>query len=200
MIRLWWGIAATVLAASCAGAQPLQGGYYEGLLLGVSSSGAVTGYFARAQGQDVVKRCAFDLRGAGNREGSIVVRASSAGRPEPTLTGEIRATSHGVMLRLPKAETLPGCASVLPPSTDGSLELDLVRTGNWREIVRVSVPRARLRPQAAERAGKAYVVAGDALAVRGETGPWVQVDYLGPNGRVSSGWVARAEVAPLGPP
>lgn len=189
---------ALTLAAS-AQAAPLRSGLYEGLMLAVDGSGAVSGSFAQ-QGS-----CTFQLAGRASSEGTAVVRTlgdvpTLAALPAlPALEGRLSAGADGVILALPGGQQLPGCGNVLPPLIDQGLALDLTYKGTWTRLVSVAAPKTPLRKTPAD-AGRAYVVRGDVLGVVSQRADLLEVAFVNGQGSVVRGWIAAKDAKALGAP
>lgn len=183
---------ALTLAAS-AQAAPLRSGLYEGLMLAVDESGAVSGSFAQ-QGS-----CTFQIAGRASPQGTAVVRTLGNTPALPALEGRLSAGADSVSLALPGGQQLPGCGNVLPPLVDKGLELDLTQKGTWTRLVSVAAQKTALRKTPAD-AGRAYVVRGDVLGVVSERADLLEVAFVNGQGRVVRGWIATKDAKVLGAP
>ncbi len=190
-----------LLIAACgpvpATAASSTSGRYEQLALAVGRDGSITGKYGDQQGQGATKTCTFALAGRLDASGTGPVTAWAGGR---ALRGRMVARGDEVQLTMPGAQDFPGCGLVLPPQIKEGLAHSKISSVPWTSMRIVSAPRARLHPKPGVVSGRSYVVRGDIVGVRAQRGTQLAVDYVSPAGRVTSGWIAAAETAPLTPP
>lgn len=195
------GMIAAGLVSACgsapATAATAGSGRYEQLALAVGRDGAVTGAYGEEQGQGPTQTCRFSIAGRIGANGEGPIKAWSG---RQALNGRIAARGDEVRLTVPGAQNFPGCGNVLMGMIDTGLPLSKVSTAGWTAMRTIAAPRTRLHTGPSGAPARGYVVRGDVVGVRGQQGGRLAVDYVSPAGRVSSGWIAAAETAPLAPP
>lgn len=197
LLAAWVGSVLCCCTASAQGGPSLKSGLYEGLLLAVDRDGQVTGYFREQQGVGIVKTCTFYL--AGKLDGSSAIPIITWN--VMAFSGTISVKAEGVELAVPHASEHPGCGLVLPQQIANGMELDRTRPADWTSLARVTVPRAHLHaapPQATEQ--RAYLVQGNVVGILSRSGPWLQIQYLDDDAKVTAGWILADQTAPLKPP
>lgn len=180
-------------------AAALHSGVYEGLLLAVSSSGDVTGYYSESSEGSVKQTCSFFISGKVTENNTAVISSWSA--PASVLPGHISADSAGVTLTIPNGKNHAGCLNVLLPEIDSGLALEATQQTHWQSLVQANSPRVYLSTtpgQDAQR--KAWIVKGDVAGVLQTQAEWAQVQYINATGKVTSGWVQRNDVLPITSP
>lgn len=186
-----------LMAVSSSYAATLQSGVYEGLLLAVSSSGNITGYYSESAEDNVKRTCAFSLVGhASAQQPDAITSWSSA-----VLPGHISTNAMGVTLTIPDGQTHAGCINVLQPEIDTGLELETTQQTHWQTLVQAVSPRVYLSstPDAATRR-KAWIVKGDVVGVIRTQAGWTEIEFVSGAGKTTHGWVNSNEVQTLTPP
>jgi len=186
-----------LMAAFSSYATTLQSGMYEGLLLAVSPTGNITGYYSESAEDSVKRTCAFFLTGhvSAQQPDKITSWSSSV------LPGYIAANSTGFTLTIPDGQNHAGCMSVLMPEIATGLELGTTQQTRWQTLMQVSSPRAYLSntPAAATRR-KAWIVKGDVVGVIQKQAGWTKVEFVNGSGKTTPGWVSSNDLQPLTPP
>lgn len=178
-------------------AATLQSGVYEGLLLAVSPTGKITGYYSESAEDSVKRTCTFFLAGPVSAQQPDAITSWSSS----VLAGHITANNTGVTLAIPDGQNHAGCMNVLMPEIATGLELETTQQTHWQTLMQVSSPRTYLSstPDAATRR-KAWIVKGDVVGVIQTQGGWTEVEYPVNSGKMTHGWVNSNDVQPLTPP
>ncbi|WP_072037727.1 hypothetical protein [Enterobacter sp. Bisph1] len=178
-------------------ATTLHSGVYEGLLLAVSPTGKITGYYSESADDSVKRTCTFFLEGhvSAQQPNTITSWSSSV------LAGHIATNNTGVTLAIPDGQNHVGCMNVLMPEIATGLELDTTQQTHWQTLMQISSPRAYLSstPDASTQR-KAWIIKGDVVGVIQTHGDWAEVEYVGNSGKTTHGWVSSSSVQPLMPP
>ncbi|HXQ16382.1 MAG TPA: hypothetical protein VN814_17320 [Caulobacteraceae bacterium] len=189
-------VTAALAAAGAAHAAPAIGGgvYDNSLILGVDpATGAVSGYFDMSQGGQPSISCIFYLKGwlAGR---SAAIDTFFPDDPKGDLIrGSLSAQGPGkVRLALPTEHG--GCGNVWQ-FADQTQPADFALQGArpWTSVRVVKAAKAYFSPAPGAPHGKAYIVKGDGVGVRGGQAGWVQADFVGET-RTSSGWLREADL------
>lgn len=194
--RIVCGLSLLIVAFSSY-ATTLHSGVYEGLLLAVSPTGNITGYYSESAEDSVKRTCTFFLTGHVSGQQPVTITSwSSAVRP-----GHIAANSTGVTLTIPDGQNHAGCMSVMMPEIATGLELETTQQTDWQTLMQVSSPRAYLSttPDVATRR-KAWIVKGDVVGVIQKQAGWTKVEFITGSGKRTLGWVSSAELQPFTPP
>lgn len=189
----------SLLSAGFAYASPLYSGVYEGLLLAVSSSGNITGYYSESAEDSVQRTCTFFL--SGNVSGKAEMAITSWSSPQSILPGKIRGNTDGVTLTIPEGQNHAGCISVILPDINSGLDLEMTKQTHWQSLVQAINPRVYLNStpnQDTQR--KAWVVKGDVAGVLQTESGWTQIQYVNSDGKATSGWVQDSDILPITPP
>lgn len=186
-----------LMAAFSSYATALQSGVYEGLLLAVSPTGNITGFYSESAEDSVKRTCTFFLAGHVSAQQSDTITSWSSS----VLKGQIAANTTGVTLAIPDGQNHAGCMNVLMPEIATGLELDMTQQTHWQTLMQVSSPKAYLSstPDAATRR-KAWIVEGDVVGVIQTLAGWIEVEYVAGSGKTTHGWVSSTDVQPLTPP
>ncbi len=197
-LKLLPGIA-LIFSTPLSYAATLHSGVYEGLLLAVSSSGDVTGYYSESSEGSVKQTCSFFISGKVTKNDTAVITSWSA--PASVLPGHISADSAGVTLTIPNGKNHAGCINVLLPEIDSGLALEATQQTHWQSLVQANSPRVSLSStpgQDTQR--KAWIVKGDVAGVLQTDAEWAQIQYINTAGKVTNGWVHRSDVLPITSP
>lgn len=186
-----------LMAAFSSYAATLQSGVYEDLLLAVSTTGKITGYYSESVEDSVKRTCTFFLAGPVSAQQPDAITSWSSS----VFPGHITANNTGVTLAIPDGQNHAGCMNVLMPEIATGLELETTQQTHWQTLMQVSSPRAYLSstPDAATR-HKAWIVKGDVVGIIQTQGGWTEVEYPGNSGKATHGWVNSNDVQPLTPP
>lgn len=196
MMRIVCGFS-VLMAAFSSYATTLQSGVYEGLLLAVSPTGNITGYYSESAEDSIKRTCNFFLTGHVSAQQPDTITSWSSS----VLAGHIAANTAGVTLAIPDGQNHAGCMNVLMPEIATGLELERTRQTQWQTLMKVSSPRAYLSstPDAATRR-KAWIVKGDVVGVIQTLAGWAEVEFVARSGKTTHGWVNSNDVQPLTPP
>lgn len=186
-------IALASMTNACAQSITFESGVYENLLLAVNSDGAVTGYYREAQGEGVVKNCAFKFRGEARADVATILVGADESFP-----GEIRAETDGINLKIAKGRELPGCGLVLMPEIADGLSYDLITKVSWNELRTIISEKSYFysEPKVGKQL-KSYLVKGDVVGVVTKEGDWLQIDYYSDSGKMSRRWINSKETTSL---
>lgn len=188
-----------LLNVTCAYASPLHSGIYEGLLLAVSSSGNITGYYSESAEDSVQRTCTFFL--SGNVSGKAEMAITSWSSPQLILPGKIRGNTDGVTLTIPEGQNHAGCISVILPDINSGLGLEMTKQTHWQSLVQAINPRVYLNSTPnQDRQRKAWIVKGDVAGVLQTESGWTKLQYVNSEGKATSGWVHDSDILPITPP
>ena len=171
----------------------LESGVYENVLLAVNPNGAVTGHYREAQGEGIVKTCAFTFKGKAHAgKANIIVGEENA------FSGEIQAKTESIKLKIIKGRELPGCGLVLTPEITDGLSYDLTNKTSWNELRIITSEKSYFYSASkADKKLKSYLVKGDVVGVVTKEGDWLQIDYYSGNGKMRRHWINSKETASL---
>lgn len=186
-------ILSILMTNACAESITLESGVYENVLLAINADGGVTGYYREAQGEGVVKTCAFAFKGE-----ALAGKANIMVGEENAFPGAIQAESEGINLKIAKARELPGCGLVLMPEIADGLSYDLITETSWSELLTITSEKSYFYSEPKEdKKLKSYLVKGDVVGVVTQEGDWLQIDYYSDNGKMSRRWINSRETANL---
>lgn len=186
-------IALASMTNACAESIAFESGVYENLLLAVSSDGAVTGYYREAQGEGVVKTCAFMFKGEARTDVANILIGE-----DESFTGKIHAETDGINLKIAKGRELPGCGLVLMPEIAEGLSYDLITKVSWSELRTITSEKSYFYSEPkVDKQLKSYLVKGDVVGVVTKEGDWLQVDYYSDGGKMSRRWINNKETTSL---
>jgi hypothetical protein len=185
-------------------------GDYEGLLIGVDTSGGtITGYYESFSGLDEATgkprfSCIFYLKGSMNGPPPYTIDTwFPADKTRKNLvTGSLTPEeSEGVAvlkIKLPKEHG--GCWNVEHFADGGGVSFRLEDPGKWVNVRVVSAPRAYFHDDAADaKKRKAYVIKGNPLRIF-ETRPgWVYAGFTA-EGKTTAGWIKETDLFSTDPP
>lgn len=181
------------LTNACAKPVAFEPGVYENLLLAANSDGVVTGYYREAQGEGVVKTCAFTFKGETDSDKANIVVGADESFP-----GEIQAETEGINLKIEKGRELPGCGLVLMPEIADGLSYDLITKASWSELRTIISEKSYFYSEPkVDKKLKSYLVKGDVVGVVAKEGDWLQIDYYSDSGKISRRWINNKEAASL---
>lgn len=185
-------LALASLTNACAEPIAFEPGVYESLLLAVNPNGAITGYYREAQGEGVVKTCAFTFKGEAHVGiANIFVGAES-------FPGKIQAETDGINLKIPKGRELPGCGLILMPEISEGLSYDLITKAPWKDLRNITSEKSYFHSEPKfDKKLKSYLVRGDVIGVVREEGDWLQIDYYSDSGNMSRRWINSKETSLL---
>lgn len=191
-----------LLQLGTAVASPVSGDY-DGLLLAVDPDRKlITGYFESETGNGQFS-CIFYVRGdLGGPASKIKAWFPSEKDPKSVIEGVIEESlvqgKPAVTVKL--HEEHGGCWNVQRFATD-SFPLRLSAAGDWKEIRVVSSSRAHFYGEPREdKKRQAYVVTGNALRLYELLAGWARAEYIGQNGKRTSGWVRESDLFRPYPP
>ena len=97
-----------------------------------------------------------------------------------------------------RLDQLPdGCAELDAWSASAARPLAQTRSGSWISVHWISAERAYFHSEAqADTRRKAYVTRGDTLQGYAESAEFIELEFVGPNGRATRGWVNWMDVLP----
>jgi len=191
-------LAALTLMACSTGAiaNTLHSGIYEGLLLAVSPTGAVTGYYAEEMGEGVTRKCAFSLSGEASKDGSTKIQSWSSA----VLSGTIVPIAEGVELTVPHGQQHDGCMNVLIPEIDTGLELDQIQVTHWIALAQATESKVRLYQSPDLHSSKhGWIIQGDIVGVISNQNNWSQVQFVNDD-KSTIAWVQDSQIKPLSLP
>ena len=186
-------IVLTSMADAFAEATHFEPGIYENLLLAVNSNGSVTGYYHEAQGEGAVKTCAFSFKGeAKSGVANILVGG------DKSFSGEIKAGTDAVNLKITRGREIPGCGLLLMPEIESGLSFDLITKAPWIELRKISSEKSNFYSEPnSDKQLKSYLVKGDVVGVVASQGDWLQIDYYPSSGKISHRWIRNQDTANL---
>lgn len=186
-----------LMAAVSSHASSLQSGVYEGLMLAISPAGHITGYYAESAEGGVKRTCSFSLSGQVSAQETNSITSWSTS----VLTGQISASTDGVILTIPDGQTHAGCMNVLMPEINTGLELEKTQETHWQTLAQANAERVYLSSTAdASTRRKAWIVKDDVVGVLQTQAGWTQIEFISGTGKTIRGWVDNKEIQPLTPP
>lgn len=172
-------------------------GEYESLLLGVDSSGSLTGYFFEGAGEGEAGKpqftCSFFISGEKQTDGNYKIQTWYPGDKDEVIKGEIKFVEKkgkkAVNLKLDGEHG--GCWNVAPMiKEDKGVEFGLTTAGNWDSICVVSASKGYFYVSAEAKAPqKIWVVRDNIVRVFQTKGDKAQVSFVNDRGRKTSGWM-----------
>ena len=188
-------LVALLLAAA---APVLRPGVYEDMMLAVAPGGQVTARIYEQRGRRPSFSCEVLFAGRAGPGGRVDGVSWAQGEaPHPAT---LRPTAEGVTIDLPGASDYPGCGMTMGEILDQPDEETLSAPARWTALLRVTAPRAALRPTPADGAGRPYLVRGDVVGLVGARPGWLEVDYVTDAGGRTHGWLRQGEAAAIAPP
>lgn len=188
--------AALLLAAAAPPA--LRSGVYEDVMLAVGPAGQVAARLYETRGARPSFSCEVLFAGRAGPGGRV--DGVSWAQGEAAHPATLRPTADGVVIDAPGASDYPGCGMTMGEILDQPDEESLSAPARWTALLRVTAPRAVLRPAAADGARRPYLVRGDVVGLVGARPGWLEVDYLNAAGRRVHGWLRPGEAAAITPP
>lgn len=186
-------IALASMTNACAESIGFEPGVYENVLLAVNSDGAVTGYYREAQGEGVVKTCAFTFKGETDSDGANIFVGADKSFP-----GEIQAEPESINLKIEKGREIPGCGLVLMPEIADGLSYDLITKASWSELRTILSEKSYFYSEPkTDKKLKSYLVKGDVVGVLSNEGEWLEIEYYSDSGKMSRRWINSRETASL---
>lgn len=185
-----------IAAVTALAAAQLSGAY--GPMLVAVNGGDVHGAFSEARVGNGSERspqfsCYFSFKGQ-LRGDTALVTVQTPG--EPASTGTLQLTSEGAWLRLESNQ--PGCAATSGDMVGQPYEVSRDSPGaDWTSVGLIAAPAAMIRSAPRSRTRAVHKLSrGDAVAIRGRNGDWIEVIW--PYGeRPVSGWVRGSELTGL---
>ena len=190
--------AALLLAAAAAPPPALRPGVYEDMMLAVGPGGQVTARIYEERGTGPYFSCEVLFAGRAGPGGRVAGVSWAQGEAAHPAT--LRPTADGVVIDAPGASDYPGCGMTMGEILDQPDEESLTAPARWTALLRVTAPRAVLRPAPADGARRPYLVRGDVVGLVGARPGWLEVDYLAAAGRRVHGWLRPGEAAAITPP
>lgn len=177
--------------------EEIVSGDYENLLLGISRTGVLTGYFSEGTGSDGKGgsqfNCVFFIRGEKIANGQYRIKTWFPGSTDEIIGGEIKYAEtngkKGINLHLDGEHG--GCWNVAPVLKEaGGVDYDLTSAGIWQEIRVISPSKAYFYKSADAKAKlKTFVVRGDGVRVFRADRDWAEVSFVNDNGKTTKGWL-----------
>lgn len=189
--------------------QQFQPGIYDFLMLAVTPEEEILGSYRETQGYDVVKTCAFLLRGKGkNGQVDVITWSDQFFQGELNegetylFPGLLKYKSHGrVILKIKLGREHPGCGLVLSTEISEGIELTRTTPTQWISLKLVKNARAPLfSGPSIEKKTKAYFIRNDVLGVLSVNGEWIKVEFPREGKKMIKGWVRSSDVEDLQPP
>lgn len=176
-------------------------GNYGDLMLGYdATSKVVTGYFQSGTGDDGHGHpqfsCIFFLRGMLDG-GHASVETFFPATPKERISGTLTIAED---VKIGLKEEHGGCANVehFADAEPASFALDHARAWTRVGVVKSAKANFYTAPDAAT-AERTYVVKGDGVGLRESRDGFVHADYLGTNGKTTSGWLRADDLYPTSP-